>query len=199
MNILGQHEYGPGYQPEQTKKELCHTLGTKIDTLIRLGPSLASPAEEEFDGEEPRVIEDVEEPLPEQAYISSVAHKFPLAASTIVIHLGKLNWARYNHMLQLQRNASQHGLEMTSMDKAKSVFQDSALGTSVPAQSEIGFSAGRASYDSQSVYAPSMVSSRAEASHRRLPPLSLQARSGVPFTCAICNRKVRYQRTKAWK
>jgi hypothetical protein len=171
----------------------------KIDTLIMLGPSLASPAEESFDDEEPRAIEHVEEHLPEQTYINSVAQRFPLAESTVVTHLGKLNWNRYNHMLCLQRNANQQEQEMTVVAKAKTIFHDSALGSSMPAQSEAGLDTTGVTSRPQSIYAPSMVSSRAEASHRRLPPLPPQARAGQPFTCAICNKQVRYQRTKAWK
>ncbi|KAH8719537.1 hypothetical protein GQ44DRAFT_775237 [Phaeosphaeriaceae sp. PMI808] len=198
MNILDKQHYS-AHQPEQNEEDLCRTLRMKIDTLIMLGPSLESPAEENFDDEEPRAIEHVEGHLPEQTYINSVAQRFPLAAPTVVTRLGKLNWERYNHMLHLQRNAIQQELEMTVLEKAKTIFHDSALGSSVPAQSEAGPSATCVHSIPQTVYVPSVVSSRAEASHRRLPPLPPQARSGQPFTCVICNKQVRYQRTKAWK
>jgi hypothetical protein len=198
MNILDQQDY-PTHQPEQNEEALCRTLRMKIDTLLMLSSSLASPADEDFDDEEPRVFDDGEEHLPEQAYINSVAQRFPLAASTVVSHLGKLNWERYNHMLRLQRDATQQELEVAVMEKARTIFHDSALGSSMPAQSEAGLDTSGIPSQPQSVYAPSMVSSRAEASHKRLPPLPPQARSGQPFTCAICNKQVRYQRTKAWK
>jgi hypothetical protein len=198
MNIID-HQYYPSYQFDQQEDALCRTLRMKIDTLMMLGPSLASPAEERFDDEEPRAIEHVEEHLPEQAYINSVAQRFPLAALAIVTNLGKLNWDRYNHMLRLQDTVIQQELEMTVMTKAKTIFHDSALGASVPAQSEAGLNITYVPSRPQSIYEPSIVSSRAEASHRRLPPLPPQARSGQPFTCAICNKQVRYQRTKAWK
>lgn len=188
MNILDQKHY-PAYQPEQNEEALCRTLRMKINTLIMLSSSLSSPAEESFDDEEPRTIEYAEEHLPEQAYINVVAQRLPLAASTVVIHLGKLNWEIYNHVLHLQRNTIQQELGMTVIEKAKTIFHDSALG---------GSEAGLTSRP-QSLYAPSMVFSRAETSHRRLSPLSSQARSGQSFACAICNKRVKYQRTKAWK
>lgn len=193
MSIL-EHQHDPAYRPDQDKESLCQTLRMKIDTLIMLDSSLASPAEENFDNEVPRVIGYAEKHLPEQAYINSVAEKFPLAASTIVTHLGKLNWERYNHMIRLQRNAIQQEIETTVKDKARTIFHDSGLGNSLTAQSEAG-----AAHPSESVYAPSVASTRAEASHRRVPPLPPQARSGQPFTCEICNMQVQYQRIKPWK
>jgi hypothetical protein len=198
MNIID-YQHLPTHQLEQNEEALCQILRLKIDTLIMLGPSLASPAEESFDDEKPRAIEQVERHLPEQAYINSVAQRFPLAASAIVTRLGKLNWDRYNHMLRLRQDSVQQELETTVMAKAKTIFHDSALGSSVPAYSEADLGTTRVSSHPQSIYAPSIVSSRAEASHRRLPHLPPQARSGQPFACAICNKQVRYQRTKAWK
>jgi hypothetical protein len=198
MNMIEQQHHST-YRSEQDAGTLCQILRTKIDTLIMLAPSLASPAEESFDDEEPRAIQDIEEHLPEQAYANSVSQKFPLAASAIVARLGKLNWDRYNHMLRLQREATQQELQTTAMKKARTIFHDSGLGVSLPAQSEVGVNIAVDSSHLESVYAPSMVSSRAEASHRRVPPLPAHARSGEPFTCEICNEQVQFQRTKAWK
>lgn len=198
MNILDQQQYS-AYRPEQDEEASCRTLRMKIDTLLILGPSLASPAEESIDDEEPRAIEHIKEYFPEQAYINMVAQRFPLAASTIVVHLGKLNWERYNHVLHLQRNAIQQDLEMTAMEKTGTIFHDSGLGSSLPAQFEAGLDRIRVLSSLQFVGAPSIVSSRAEASHKRLPPLPPQARSGQPFTCAICNKHVSIRRTNAWK
>ncbi|PVH94363.1 hypothetical protein DM02DRAFT_478753, partial [Periconia macrospinosa] len=194
MHILGQSQQTTS-EVEQDEEILCRTLRMKIDTLVMLGPSLASPAHENFVDEEPRAIENVEEHLTEQAYINNVAERFPLADSMVVTHLGKLNWERYHHMLRLQREAVHQELGVTAAEKAKTIFHDSALGTSVPAHSEVGLNI----ISTQSIYAPSMLSTRAEKSHRRLPPLPPEARSGEPFTCEICNKSVVYRRTKAWK
>ncbi|KAI4912236.1 uncharacterized protein J4E92_010087 [Alternaria infectoria] len=185
-----QHDYA--YQPEHDAETMCQTFRTKIDTLVMLAPSLESPAEEIFDEEKPRTIKDIGETLPEQAYASSVAEKFPFAPPEMVAQLGRLNWDRYNHILRLQREAMKQELQETTFGKAKTIFHDSGLGTSVPAQTIAGVKAER-------VYEPSMMSSRAEASHKRVPPLPAQARSGEPFVCEICEKQVRFQRTKAWK
>lgn len=190
-NMIEQQCYST-YEPKQDAEALCQTLRTKIDTLIMPAPSLESPAEESFDDEAPRTIQHIEKHLPEQAYINSVSEKFPLAASAIVAQLGKLNWDRYNHMLRLQRETMQQELQMAAMEKARTIFNDSGLGASLPAQSKAASSPG-------SVCAPSIVSTRAETSHKRVPPLPAQARSGEPFTCEICNKQVNFQRTKAWK
>ncbi|KAI4649979.1 uncharacterized protein J4E78_008260 [Alternaria triticimaculans] len=185
-----QHNFA--YQPEQDAETMCHTLRTKIDTLIMLAPSLESPAGEIFDEEKPRTIQDIGETLPEQAYASSVAEKYPFAPPEIVAQLGRLNWDRYNHILRLQREAMEQELQTTTVEKAKTVFHNSGLGISVPAQSEVGLNADPA-------YEPSITSSRAEASHKRVPPMPAQARSGEPFTCEICEKQVQFRRTKAWK
>jgi hypothetical protein len=193
MNMIEQQHHS-FYQPEQDAEILCQTLRTKIDTFIMLAPSLASPAEESFDDEEPRAIQYIEENIPEQVYASSISHKFPLAAPEIVAQLGKLNWDRYNHMLCLQRETIQQELQASVIEKARTMFNDSGLGVSLQAKSEAGLNTAV-----DSVYAPSVVSARAEASHKRVPPLPAQARAGDPFTCEVCNRQVQFQRTKAWK
>ncbi|KAF7446386.1 ankyrin repeat domain containing protein [Pyrenophora tritici-repentis] len=198
MNMIEQ-QHRSNYQPKQDVETLCQTLRTKIDTLIMLAPSLASPAEEIYDDDEPRAIQSNEKHLPEQAYANSVSQKFPRAAPAIVVHLGKLNWDRYNHMLRLQRETIQQENQVTALEKARTIFHDSGLGFSLPAQSEVGLNIAVDTSRPESVYAPSMVSSRAEASHKRVPSLPAQARSGDPFTCEICNKQVRFQRTKAWK
>ncbi|KAI4663898.1 uncharacterized protein J4E88_010748 [Alternaria novae-zelandiae] len=185
-------QYDYAYQPEQDAETMCQTLRTKIETLVMLAPSLESPAEEIFDEEKPRTIQDIGETLPEQAYASSVAEKFPFAPPEMVAQLGRLNWDRYNHILRLQREAMKQELQESTFGKAGTIFHDSGLGTSVPAQTIAGVKA-------EPVYEPSMISSRAEASHKRVPPLPAQARSGESFTCEICEKQVRFQRTKAWK
>jgi hypothetical protein len=198
MNVLDQR-YDFTSQPEQDEEALCRTLRLKVDNLILLGFSLASPAKENFDDEEPRTVEQSDEHLPEQAFINSIAQRFPRAEPTIVTRLGRLNWERYDHMLQLQRTASQKELDTTVVAKAKTIFHDSAIGSSAlaPTEAEVNTTTDKAR--PESVYASSIASSRAEACHRRLPPLPPQARSGSPFTCLICNKQVRYGRTKAWK
>ncbi|KAH7082204.1 hypothetical protein FB567DRAFT_562041 [Paraphoma chrysanthemicola] len=193
MSMIGYQQHQYTHRPEQDAESLCQTLRTKVDTIIMLAPSLVSPVEECFDDEEPRAIPDIGEHLPEQAYANSISQKFPLAASAIVAQLGKLNWDRYNHMLYLQRETIEQELQTTAMEKARTIFHDSGLGVSLQAKSEVGLGIA------ESVCAPSMVSNRAEASHKRVPPLSAEARSGEPFTCAICNKQVRFQQTKAWK
>jgi hypothetical protein len=62
VNMIEQQHY-PKYQPKQDAETLCQTLRTKVDTLIMLAPSLASPAEEIYDVEEPRTVQDNEENL----------------------------------------------------------------------------------------------------------------------------------------
>ncbi|KAH4006804.1 hypothetical protein HBI13_234900 [Parastagonospora nodorum] len=191
MNMIEYQQHQYTHRPEQDAESLCQTLRMKIDTLIMLAPTLASPAEEFFDDEEPRVIQDIGEYLPEQAYANSISQNFPLAALAIVSQLGKLNWKRYNHMIHLQQETVEQELRTTVMEKARTIFHDSGLGVSLPAQSEVGLNIAES--------APSVVSHRAQASHKRVPQLPAKARSGETFACEICNKQVRFKQTKAWK
>jgi hypothetical protein len=191
MNMIEYQQHQYTHRPEQDAESFCQTFRMKIDTLIILAPTLALLAEEFFDDEEPRVIQDIGEYLPEHAYANSISQKFPLAALAIVSQLGKLNWERYNHMIHLQQERVEQELQTTATEKARTIFHDSGLGVSLPAQSEVGLLNITES-------APSIVSRRAQASHKRVPQLPAEAQSGEPFTCEICNKQVRFKQTKAW-
>lgn len=173
------------YLPGQDTEILCQTLRTKIDTLIMLAPSLASPTEEGFDEEKLRAIQDVQETLPGNSYASTIAEKLPLAPPDIVARLGTLNWDRYNHILQLQREATRQAIVTTTMEKTRHISYESGLGVSVTAPSA-------AKVETEPIYETSMLSERVEARHKRAPPLSAR-------TCNICGKDVRSKATTAWR
>ena len=173
------------YFPERNAEMLCQTLRTKIDTLIMLAPSLASPTEEISDEEELRAIQDVDEALPGQAYAKNVAKMLPLAPPDIVARLGTLNWDRYNHILQLQREATQQEMITTTMKKIRNVSQESGLDVSAKASSAV-------KVEDEPIHEPSMLSERGEARHKRAPSFSVR-------TCNICGKDVLFKTTTAWK
>lgn len=165
--------------------EACKVLQSKVDCLIALNASIECPAESESDNDEETRTGTVLQDLPAHQYFADlIAARFPTAQLELVEKLGLTNWSRYNQVQQ-QRDSLQTEVESVSMDKAKSRFHDSGLGSD-PSRAN-------------SPYAATVVSSRAEASHKRLPPLPKDARDGKPFVCEVCNRVISIRRTKDWR
>jgi len=178
-------QQGFTYFPEQDAEMLCQALRTKIDTLIMLAPSLASPTAEISDKEELRAIQDVDDAIPGHAYARDIAKMLPLTPPDIVARLGTLNWDRYNHILQLQREATQQVLVTTTMEKIRNVSHDSGLDVSAKAPSTV-------KVEKEPIHETSMLSESVEARHKRVPSLSVR-------TCNICGKDVLFKTTTAWK
>ena len=178
-------QQGFTYFPEQDAEMLCQAIRAKIDTLIMLAPSLASPTEEVSDEEELRAIQDVDETLPGEAFARSVAKMLPLAPPDIVARLGTLNWDRYNHILQLQREATQEEMVTTTMEKIRDTSQKSGLDVSAMASSA-------AKVKTEPIHESSMLFESGEARHERAPSLPVR-------TCNICGKVVLFKATTEWK
>jgi len=178
-------QQGFTYFPEKDAEMLCQALRTKIDTLIMLAPSLDSPTEEVSDEEELRAIQDVDETLPGHAYARDIAKMLPLTPPDIVARLGTLNWDRYNHILQLQREATQQEMVTTTMEKISNISHKSSINVSATAPSTV-------KVETEPIYEPSMLSESSEARHKGAPSLSIR-------TCNICGKDVRSKSTTAWK
>ena len=178
-------QQGFTYFPEKDAEMLCQALRTKIDTLIMLAPSLASPTEEMSDDEELRAIQDVDETLPGQAYARNIAKQLPLAPLDIVAQLGKLNWDRHNHILQLQQESIQQGIVTTTMEEIKNASHKYGLYVSVTAQPAI-------KVKTEPVDETSILLESDGTRHERAASLSVR-------TCNICGEDVRSKATTAWK
>lgn len=162
-----------------------------IDSLKILGSSLDFVADDEFDDEESKVWGQLQDRSAHEYFVDLISSRFPLASNQLVQALGQSNWDRYNHVKTLRESAIEEP-GVISGEKAISEFHDSGIGTSAAAQSSLG-------RETRSEYAATVVSSRAESSHKRLPPLPEAGRSGEAFKCEVCNRKVQIQRTREWK
>lgn len=173
-------------------------LQAYTECLSSLSSSIEFPAEDvNLDYEEnPRVLTEFQDRAAHQYYVDLISSRFPNARSNLVNCLGRCNWERYIR-LQLAREVTTEEApdpreEMGLFSKSEynapaSRFYDSGLGTSIPAQSTYAYSIA------------SFVSSRAESSHVKLPPLSEEAKRGVPFVCDACNKRVQIRRTRDWK
>ncbi|KAF2012581.1 hypothetical protein BU24DRAFT_425218 [Aaosphaeria arxii CBS 175.79] len=172
--------------------DLCSTLQTKIESLNVLSASLETPADDEADDEEVRQWEEREDRSAHEYFVDLVRSRFPSADRLLTLKLGQANWARYNHVNHVQALrdvvvSAPGPTPEAGPENAKSEFHDSGIGSS--ASGEVA----------QPKYAATVVSSRAEASHKRMPPLPADGRAGKPFLCEFCNKKIRVQRTKHWK
>lgn len=160
---------------------LMETINVHLTSLRRLSNSLECPAadtsDDEKSGDEPGG-----EDIPANRYFAALIEaRFPKAVVQVVRNLGQSNWARYNH-IRRQRETARNDSEVTYVAKTSSDFYDSGIGSA-----------------SSLAYAASVVSTRAEASHKRLPSLPKAARMDQPFICEICERTVTVRRTKDWK
>lgn len=165
-------------------EDLCSSLQSKIRSLSILSSSLECPAESECSDEESRAEPHLQDRPAYRYFADLIALRFPRADEGLIESLGKSNWTRFNYVREQRQSGPNE--QTTSAKEAKSEFHDSGIGSS-------------ASVSAPSLYAATVVSSRAEASHRRLPPLPRTARTGAPFMCEVCGKTVVIRRTKEWK
>ncbi|KAF2649714.1 hypothetical protein K491DRAFT_172300 [Lophiostoma macrostomum CBS 122681] len=178
------------YSAENIER-LCLAFENMITSLHILGPSLESLMDDGSDDEEVRDWVRIEDRAAHEYFVDLIRAGFPSASKQLVRVLGLSNWERYNHVQKLRDNVGEEHMvdteDIVATYKAKSEFYDSGLGDSAKSAPAL------------SNYAATVVSSRAELSHKRLPPLPTVARSGEAFECEICHRLVRIRRTKDWK
>jgi hypothetical protein len=123
---------------------------------------------------------------PARSYILKILDRFPKANPQLVERLGEANWQRH---VALRNGVTKEaeGTHVVIEEAPKSVFvpvslfQDSGLGTSLPAHT---------SYAATSVSHTSFVSSQAdeEGGGLRVPHTPKAVSQGIPFTCEICGQ-----------
>jgi hypothetical protein len=119
-----------------------------------------------------------------QHFAALIAARFPTTKVELVNSLSRSNWSRYLHV-QRQRKTAQMQAQAAMGEDTKTQFHDS------------GFASARSlSQHTHSIFATSVVSSLAEASHRRLPLLPKQARLGESFTCEVCDKIITVRCTR---
>ena len=125
---------------------------------------------------------------PAKVYVSLVREKYKLAQDQLVERLGEANWQRHISV-RMSMEASANVVEETtapvensavvrSMFRPYSTFHDSALGPSIPGQTE---------------YAPSHTSfqssnTEGERESSRVPATPVEVTDGKPFQCFLCKR-----------
>lgn len=183
----------PDREETRNIQDVCEILDSKVARLNVLGPILEESIPSGAAFEQVAAHGQLDDRPAYQYYADQISIRFPNASDSLVEVLGKCNWERYMRIHKKREENTQREGSPIGEAETMSKFHDSGLGTSMPAQSALGVPRGSFSY------AETEVSKRAEASHRRLPPLPEEGRKGWSFLCEVCNSVVRIRRTNAWK
>lgn len=131
---------------------------------------------------------------PARTYIINISHQFEKADIRLVERLGEANWQRHTAIRNgLEAQVEEEEMIPKSIFRPVSLFRDSALGSSMPAQSS--YAATMASHSS-------FVSSLADAENGllRVPKTPKEVSQGVPFDCEICGHKLNKIKNRVdWK
>ncbi|CAI6342535.1 unnamed protein product [Periconia digitata] len=195
--LLDEQSDAPQYSGEDTLG-LFQTLGNMIDSLRLLRSSLESVIDEDIDDGQAQSYMSVQDRSAYEYYVDLISQRFPSVSSKLAQELGKANWDRYKYVSRLGENV-QREIEVAETKKPQSEFYDSGIGSSAPPETVVDNDDLPVIHNHQPDCAATIISSRADASHKRLPPLSDEARSGIPFECEICHRTLQIRRTKDWK
>ncbi|OTA07871.1 hypothetical protein A9Z42_0088040 [Trichoderma parareesei] len=134
---------------------------------------------------------------PEKLFSDKIENRFPSAASPLASHLGRANYERY---LRCQATRDAQGREepgplvnrevqeYAGTIIANSKFHDSGVGTSLGAPIALTVS-----------YAETTMSYSHDGQSVRIPPLSREAKSGLPFSCIACGRTIVITNNSGWK
>lgn len=117
-------------------------------------------------------------------YVSLVREKFRNAEDQLVDRLGESNWQRHQMVReQLKRHPKEEDVIVDkdqdlfySVFRPYSTFQDSGIGTSIPACTE--YAPSHASLQSSNI--------EGEEGSLRVPPTPEEVKDGTPFQCPFC-------------
>lgn len=171
-------------------QELVHRVRTYTNCLIDLGIALDNPALEPEHDDGPSLIT-LEQRSAHDYHTDLIKAKFPDAEYRLLQNLGHTSWDRYQRMQQ-ERDLNAHTLlepeACTKSQAASSEFQDSGIGTSLP--------------QTVPTYAEtivSFISSISDGNRVNIPPLSAEAKKGLPFECNACGKLIRATNNREWR
>jgi hypothetical protein len=168
-------------------------IKTYTRCLVDLNTALECPATDPDYGDDEPSVRRLSKRSAHDYYADLIIAKYPQATLEVVECLGKANWDRYQRMQLERRNNfvtfTSHAKEQAKSIAAKShladsEFQDSGLGTSIPAHAETVFS---------------FISSTSGGQHARMPPLSTEAKNGESFECSACGKYIKATTNRAWR
>lgn len=172
-------------------------IKTYTQCLVDLNTALECPAMDPDHGDNESNILRLGERSVHEYYADLIIAKYPKVDLDIAACLGKVSWDRYQRMQQ-ERNSNLNNHTMYSEEQAlsmvpkshlaESAFQDSGLGTSIPAE--------------PSTYAATVISFMSSVSGGKqiqVPPLSTEARDGKAFECNACGKHIKATTNREWR
>jgi len=167
--------------------EIAEDLRTDTRYLTGLGPLLKSPI---FDEHPDLEVRDglAHTWSPASPYADQLESRYPLADTSLIAHLGKMNYERYLRCRAI-RDSHESIVSQGLPDGVESVitgskFHDSGLGTSItPTVS----------------YAETTMSYSRAGESVRIPPLPDAAKTGTPFDCVACGATLAIRNNSTWK
>lgn len=177
-------------EPGRKAADSVKDIKTYTDCLLDLSAALDCPALEPHHEDTPGLV--TLEPRSADGYHTELIRaKFPQANTLLLQALGEVSWNRYQRM-QKEREINAHEEVRLSngerSEMAKSEFQDSGLGSSLP--------------QTPSAYAETIVSFSTSVSGGQrvnLPPLPVEAKNGSPFECSACGKYIRATNNREWR
>jgi len=167
-------------------------IKTYIQCMVDLNAALERPATDPDRCDNEPSIPRLGERKVHEYFAALIIAKFPKANLDVAECLGKANWDRYQRMQEERNNnLNNHTVYSEELPKshlAKSAFQDSGLGTSIPAQ--------------PTTYAATVISfmsSVSDGKQIQVPPLSTEARNGKAFECNACGKYIKATTNREWR
>ena len=182
-------------------KHLIRPLGNYVKLLMDLCPTLEQTYRNQH-----RIIRrslnhvnSLEVTIPALPYVNHVRDKFPRAAALLVERLGEANWQRHERLRAVHSTVEHPSLDHTSLlpkslFQPASIFKDSALGSSISAQSH-----NAPTVASHSSFVSSVNSNDPEKHEFRVPRMPA-AVEGLPLNCPYCSKDISDMRSRVdWK
>lgn len=179
-------------------ERLAEEVKIHVQCLFDLNNALEYPAIDPEPTDEPSFLK-IEQRAAHDYHKDLIVAKFPKVHIELAECLGRISWDRYQRMQEEReisaRNPTGRAVgeeEMAALGHksrfADSEFQDSGLGTSLPAP--------------QSRYAETVISfmtSITGGKRVQIPPLPAEARAGAQFECNACGRHIRAATNRDWR
>ena len=182
---------GSGIHLEPISMErVIRKIRTYTECLQDIGQSLQHPALDYSDDEKTPFLE-INQHSAEDYYTERLRAKFPTAEIDMLQCLGRMNWHRYQRVQkERELNAQRQGVIIPDGKSSAvySEFVDSGLGTCPPAATS--------SYEAS---VKSLTSSVVGCKQVHIPPLSAEAKDGLPFDCVACGDRVSYTTDYNWR
>lgn len=179
-------------------ERLAEDVKIHVQCLFDLSNALEYPAIDPEPNDEPSLLK-VEQRAAHDYHKDLIVAKFPKVQIELAECLGRISWDRYQRMQEEReinasnptgRPAGEEEMAASGQKSrfANSEFQDSGLGTSLPAP--------------QSRYAETVISfmtSMTGGKRVQIPPLPAEARAGTQFECSACGRHIRAATNRDWR